>query len=163
MIANHGQKVRYYHERVGCNSRLDTIQAAVLRIKLKHLDRYNNARRAAADFYDSAFANHTNIKTPYRAAYAKHVFHQYTIQLDQIDRDALIQYLADHKIPSMIYYPVSSHEQKMLANFGGANFKLPTTDALNKCVLSLPIHSELSEEELTFITETVLNGIKAQQ
>jgi dTDP-4-amino-4,6-dideoxygalactose transaminase len=163
MIANHGQKVRYYHERVGCNSRLDTIQAAVLRIKLKHLDRYNNARRAAADFYDSAFANHPNIKTPIRAAYTKHVFHQYTIQLHQVDRDALIQYLADHKIPSMIYYPVSSHEQKMLADFGGANFKLQTTDALNKCVLSLPIHSELSEEELTFITETVLNGIKAQQ
>jgi dTDP-4-amino-4,6-dideoxygalactose transaminase len=163
MIANHGQKVRYYHERVGCNSRLDTIQAAVLRIKLKHLDRYNNARRSAADFYDSAFANHPNIKTPYRAAYTKHVFHQYTIQLHQVDRDALIQYLADHKIPSMIYYPVSSHEQKMLADFGGANFKLPNTDALNKCVLSLPIHSELSEEELTYITETVLNGIKAQQ
>jgi len=163
MIANHGQKVRYYHERVGCNSRLDTIQAAVLRIKLKHLDRYNNSRRAAADFYDQAFANHPNIKTPFRASYSKHVFHQYTIQLHQVDRDALIQFLADHKIPSMIYYPVSSHEQKMLAAFGGANFKLQTTDALNQCVMSLPIHSELSNEELSFICDTVLNGIKAQQ
>lgn len=153
MIANHGQQVKYYHEVVGCNSRLDTIQAAVLRIKLQHLDEYCDARRAVADYYDNAFAGNDAIVTPYRAPYSKHVFHQYTLQLKGVDRDTVVKQLADKGIPSMIYYPVPSHKQNMLKEFVSADFHLPVTDALNKCVISLPIHTELSEEELKFITD----------
>lgn len=156
MIANHGQNVRYYHEMVGCNSRLDTMQAAVLRIKLRHLDEYCDARSAVADYYDRAFAGNDRIVTPFRAAYNKHVFHQYTLQLKGVDRDAVVSALAEKGIPSMIYYPVPSHKQNMLKSFVDADLELPTTDALNKCVFSLPIHTELTEEELKFITEGVL-------
>ncbi|MCC6186645.1 MAG: DegT/DnrJ/EryC1/StrS family aminotransferase [Chitinophagaceae bacterium] len=155
MIANHGQKVRYYHEMVGCNSRLDSIQAAVLRIKLRKLDEYCDARRAAADYYDAAFKNNPNIITPFRAAYSTHVFHQYTLQVNNVNRDTVQEKLAEKGIPSMIYYPVSSHKQKMLAEFGGADYDLPTTDFLNTCVISLPIHTELTEEELQYISENV--------
>jgi UDP-2-acetamido-2-deoxy-ribo-hexuluronate aminotransferase len=157
MIANHGQKVRYYHDMVGCNSRLDTIQAAILRIKLRKLDDYCSARRAAADYYDAAFAANPNIETPYRAPYSYHVFHQYTLQLKGIDRDKVQELLAEKGIPSMIYYPVPCHKQKMLANFGGNEFQLPVTDQLNTCVISLPIHTELTQEELQYITEHVNN------
>lgn len=153
MIANHGQKVRYYHEMVGCNSRLDSIQAAILRIKLRKLDEYCDARRAAADFYDKAFASNPNIVTPYRAPYAHHVFHQYTLQVKNVSRDTLVDKLAEQGIPSMIYYPVSSHKQEMLKSFGGDRFELPVTDFLNSCVISLPIHTELTEEELSYITD----------
>lgn len=154
MIANHGQKVRYYHEMVGCNSRLDSIQAAVLRIKLRKLDEYCDARRAAADYYDNAFANNSNIITPYRADYSTHVFHQYTLQV-KVNRDKVQEMLAEKGIPSMIYYPVSSHKQEMLKEFGGAEYDLPVTDFLNTCVISLPIHTELTQEELQYITENV--------
>jgi dTDP-4-amino-4,6-dideoxygalactose transaminase len=154
MIANHGQKVRYYHEMVGCNSRLDSIQAAVLRIKLRKLDEYCDARRAAADYYDNAFANNPNIITPHRAAYSTHVFHQYTLQV-KVDRDKVQELLAEKGIPSMIYYPVSSHKQEMLKEFGGAAYDLPVTDFLNTCVISLPIHTELTSEELGYIAEHV--------
>ena len=153
MIANHGQKVRYYHEMVGCNSRLDTIQAAILRIKLRHLDEYCTARQSAADYYDNAFKNNPNIRTPYRAPYANHVFHQYTLQLSNVNRDKVSEMLAEREIPSMIYYPVPCHKQNMLKDFGGANFHLPVTDMLQDCVISLPIHTELSEEELSYITK----------
>jgi len=156
MIANHGQKVRYYHEMVGCNSRLDTMQAAVLRIKLRHLDEYCYARRQAADFYDRAFKGNAKITTPYRAPYTYHVFHQYTLQLNGVDRDMVNQKLAERKIPSMIYYPVPCHQQKMLTDYGVANIHLPATDILQTKVISLPMHTELTEEELTFITENVL-------
>ncbi len=159
MIANHGQKVRYYHELVGCNSRLDTIQAAVLRVKLKELDNYCNARRAVADYYDRVFAGHELITTPYRADYSHHVFHQYTIQLDRVDRDTVQQRLADRGIPSMIYYPVPSHKQQMFADLGGADYNLEITDYLNKRVLSLPIHTELSDDELHYITSNVLEVV----
>jgi len=154
MIANHGQKVRYYHEMVGCNSRLDSIQAAVLRIKLRKLDEYCDARRAAADYYDNAFANNANIITPHRAAYSTHVFHQYTLQV-KVDRDKVQELLAEKGIPSMIYYPVSSHKQEMLKEFGGAEYHLPVTDFLNTCVISLPIHTELTSEELRYISDHV--------
>jgi dTDP-4-amino-4,6-dideoxygalactose transaminase len=162
MIANHGQNVRYYHEVVGCNSRLDTLQAAVLRIKLRHLDAYCDARRAAADFYDAAFAGSEHITTPFRAANAHHVFHQYTMQLKGVDRDRLVQQLADKGIPSMIYYPVPSHKQNMLKAFVDGDCQLPNTDALNACVISLPIHTELTEEELQTITQGVLDAISEQ-
>lgn len=156
MIANHGQKTKYYHELVGCNSRLDTIQAAILRIKLRHLDEYCSARRSAADYYDAAFKANPNIVTPYRAPYTYHVFHQYTLQLKNIDRDAMQTKLAEKQIPSMIYYPVPSHKQNMLKHYGTANLELPVTAMLQDCVISLPIHTELTEEELSYITTNVL-------
>ncbi len=159
MIANHGQKVRYYHEMVGCNSRLDTIQAAILRIKLRHLDSYCDARRAAADYYDQAFANNPKITTPYRAANAVHVFHQYTLKVTGIDRNELQKQLATRSIPSMIYYPVPCHKQQMLEAFGTADNDLPVTNMLQDCVISLPIHTELTEEELSYITKNVLELI----
>lgn len=154
MIANHGQKQRYYHEMVGCNSRLDSIQAAILRIKLRKLDEYCAARRTAANYYDNAFASNPNIITPYRAPYSYHVFHQYTMQV-KVNRDQLQEMLAQKGIPSMIYYPVPSHKQEMLREFGGADYHLPVTDFLNTCVISLPIHTELTEEELAYISENV--------
>lgn len=159
MIANHGQKERYYHEMVGCNSRLDSMQAAVLRIKLRHLDEYCDARRAVADYYDNAVKGNANIVTPFRAAYTHHVFHQYTLQLKNVDRDAVPQKLAERKIPSMIYYPVPCHKQNMLKDFGGLDYHLPVTDMLQDCVISLPIHTELTEEELSYITKNFLEVI----
>lgn len=159
MIANHGQSKRYYHDLVGCNSRLDSIQAAVLNVKLKNLDQYIRARIAVADYYDEAFANNKKITTPYRAPYSNHVFHQYTLQLNGADRNGLVAYLADHKIPSMIYYPVPAHRQKMFDSVGGSAFDLKTTDWLTERVISLPIHTEMDEEQLKFITEKVLDYI----
>lgn len=159
MIANHGQKIRYYHEVVGCNSRLDSIQAAVLNIKLPLLDDYVDARRKAADFYDKSFANNPKITTPFRAAYCKHVFHQYTLILHEVNRDALHTFLAENKIPSMIYYPVPAHRQKMFEAFGGGEYDLEITDWLTERVISLPIHTELDEEQQTFIINKVLEFI----
>jgi len=156
MIANHGQNKRYYHEMVGCNSRLDTIQAAVLNVKLKRLDEYIDARRAAADYYDKAFAAHPKITTPFRAPYSHHVFHQYTLILEGADRNGLNEYLAAKGIPSMIYYPVPAHRQQMFAASGGSNYHLPTTDWLTERVISLPMHTELDEEQLHAISTAVL-------
>jgi UDP-2-acetamido-2-deoxy-ribo-hexuluronate aminotransferase len=159
MIANHGQDKKYYHEMVGCNSRLDSIQAAILRIKLRHLDEYCSARRTVADYYDNAFKNNSKIITPYRAPYTYHVFHQYTLQMKNVDRDMLQQKLAERNIPSMIYYPVPCHKQNMLKEYGTASLLLPVTDMLQDCVISLPIHTELTEEELLYITTNLLEII----
>jgi UDP-2-acetamido-2-deoxy-ribo-hexuluronate aminotransferase len=159
MIANHGQSKQYYHDVVGCNSRLDTIQAAVLTIKLKHLDEYAAARVTAADYYDKAFAGQPKIKTPKRAAYSTHVYHQYTLVLEGVDRNGLKEFLAQHKIPAMIYYPVPGHKQKMFEQFNVASQEMPVTDWLTQRVISLPIHTELDEEQLGFITSKVLEYI----
>lgn len=159
-IANHGQSKRYYHDVVGCNSRLDGIQAAVLNVKLPLLDTYIDARRKAADFYDRAFAGNPKITVPFRAANNKHVFHQYTIQLEGVDRDGLNAFLADNQVPSMIYYPVPAHRQQMFAAFGGADFQLPVTDWLTGRVISLPMHTELDQEQLTYITSKVLEYVR---
>ena len=157
MIANHGQRKRYYHEVVGCNSRLDTVQAAILRIKLKELDGYNAARRSVADQYDKAFAGHSMVATPYRASYSGHVFHQYTLKLTPgVDRDGLVEFLAARGIPSMIYYPVPGHRQAMFASFGSADLQLPLTDALTNVVISLPIHTEMDSEQLKYIADALL-------
>jgi dTDP-4-amino-4,6-dideoxygalactose transaminase len=161
MVANHGQSKRYYHDVVGCNSRLDTIQAAVLEVKLKYLDEYINARRAVADFYDNAFAGHPKITTPYRAPYSKHVFHQYTLILEGVDRNKLHEYLAENKVPSMIYYPVPAHRQKMFAQFNSAQTELPVTDWLTERVISLPMHTEMNQDQLNFITTKVLEFINS--
>jgi UDP-2-acetamido-2-deoxy-ribo-hexuluronate aminotransferase len=156
MIASHGQSKRYYHDVVGCNSRLDAMQAAILDIKLKHLDEYIAARQKAADFYDNAFAGNEKITTPFRDSNNKHVFHQYTLILNGVDRDALHQHLADKGVPSMIYYPVPAHRQKMFDAFGGSDYHLPTTDWLTERVISLPIHTELDEEQQSFIVSNIL-------
>ncbi|OFZ07210.1 MAG: transcriptional regulator [Bacteroidetes bacterium RIFCSPHIGHO2_02_FULL_44_7] len=159
MIVNHGQSKRYYHDRIGVNSRLDSIQAAVLRIKLCHLDEYIDARRKVADHYDQFFAQFPGIKTPVRGKASQHVFHQYTLVLDGIDRDALNAYLAEKDIPSMIYYPVPGHKQKMFEAFGSAGTELPVTDWLTERVLSLPIHTEMDQEQLDYICAGVAEFI----
>ncbi len=159
MIANHGQNKRYYHEIVGCNSRLDNMQAAVLRIKLPLLDEYCRARRDAADYYDNAFKDNPNIITPHRADYSYHVFHQYTLQLKNIDRDEVQKLLAERDVPSMIYYPVPCHKQNMLKEYNVADIDLPVTNMLQDCVISLPIHTELTQEELKYITSNFLEVI----
>ncbi len=160
MIANHGQQKRYYHEMVGCNSRLDTIQAAILNIKLRELDHYNQARQEVAVFYDKAFANHPALTTPYVAPYSKHVYHQYTLLLNGVDRDGLSAYLAEHSVPSMIYYPVPGHRQEMFAAYDMSHYHLTVTDWLTERVISLPVHTEMDTEQLTYITNTILNFLK---
>ena len=159
MIASHGQSKRYYHDVVGCNSRLDAMQAAILNIKLKHLDEYIAARRKAADFYDKVFAENKNITIPFRDGNNKHVFHQYTLILNDVDRNGLNQYLTEQGVPSMIYYPVPAHKQKMFDAFGGNSFELPVTDWLTERVISLPIHTELDEEQQSFIVNKVLEFV----
>ena len=159
MIANHGQSKRYYHDIVGCNSRLDSVQAAVLNVKLKYLDNYIKARVAVADYYDRAFARNSRITTPYRAPYTNHVFHQYTLILNEVDRDGLNKWLGDHNIPSAIYYPVPAHRQKMFDAFGGSSFQLKTTDWLTERVISLPIHTEMDDDQLAYITGKVLEYV----
>ena len=155
MIANHGQKERYYHDVVGCNSRLDSIQAAILNVKLTQLDHYIEARQAAAAFYNKAFSNNPNITTPITASYTNHVYHQYTMLVSNVDRNKLSENLAQHNIPSMIYYPVPAHRQKMFAAFGGGDYTLPITDWLTERVISLPIHTELDAEQLQYIADHV--------
>ncbi len=160
MIASHGQSRRYYHDVVGCNSRLDAIQAAILDIKLKYLDEYIDARRKAADYYDAAFAGNEKITVPYRAENNRHVFHQYTLTLNGVNRDELNKFLADNGVPSMIYYPVPAHRQKMFDAFGGSEYKLDVTDWLTERVISLPIHTELDEEQQQFIVSKVLEFVQ---
>lgn len=160
MIANHGQKTRYYHDMVGCNSRLDSIQAAVLDVKLKYLGQYIAARQKAALFYNKAFAGNDKITVPQTAAYTNHVYHQYTLILNGAHRDELGKYLSTHKIPSMIYYPVPAHRQKVFEAFGGMNFNLPITDWLTARVISLPMHTELDEDQLHYITQHVSDFLK---
>ncbi len=154
-IVNHGMYERYYHDEVGVNSRLDSIQATVLRKKLPLLDAYNDARRKAADFYDEAFANHPNILPPKRAAHSTHVFHQYTLRILNGKRNELRDFLAEKEIPAMIYYPVALRKQKAYyQESNDADFA--NTDKLLEEVISLPMHTELDEEQLKYITDSVL-------
>ena len=160
MIANHGQSARYYHDVVGCNSRLDSIQAAILNIKLKKLDAYNKARLAVANYYSDAFASVKEITTPSSLQYSTHVYHQYTMQLIGVDRDKFIAHLAAKEIPCMIYYPVPGHLQKMFGEQKNTNWNLPITDKLTLCVCSLPVHTEMDEEQLAYIVEGVKSFFK---
>ncbi len=160
MISHHGQSVQYVHDVLGCNSRLDTIQAVVLNAKLKHLDEYAAARNYAANFYDKAFANHPKLKIPTRAKNSTHVFHQYTLQLIGLDRTKLREQLAERGIPAMIYYPIPLHEQNAFKSDRFKSGDFPVTEKLCKTVLSLPMHTEMDDEMLKYITETVLNLLK---
>ncbi len=154
IIANHGQTKLYYHDKIGVNSRLDALQAAILDVKLKYLDEYCNARRDAADYYDRAFKDISALKTPVRHPNSTHVFHQYTLQMPGSDREALKAHLAEQGIPSMIYYPVPLYKQKAFQGWwhGGV---LPVTEHLCESVISLPIHTELTKETLEKITGAV--------
>ena len=161
MIANHGQSERYYHDVVGCNSRLDSIQAAILNIKLKHLNKYNAARQEVAAYYSKGFTAIEQIVTPATASYTTHVFHQYTMQLKNVDREKFIAHLSAKDIPCMIYYPVPGHLQKMFGEQNKTTWDLPVTDSLTPCVCSLPIHTEMDQEQLAHIVEGVQSFFKA--
>jgi dTDP-4-amino-4,6-dideoxygalactose transaminase len=160
MIANHGQSKRYYHDVVGCNSRLDTVQAAVLDIKLRHLDQYNAARKSVADFYNQSFKDNPKITTPITSPGNTHVFHQYTLVLEGVDRNGLQEKLAAEGVPAMIYYPVPAHRQQMFSFLNLPEVDLPITDWLTHRVISLPIHTEMDQEQLDHIVYHVNNLVK---
>lgn len=158
MVANHGQQQKYFHEVVGCNSRLDAMQAAILSVKLNYLDSFIDARRAVADYYDRELGASDKITIPFRDEQSKHVFHQYTVQLhESVDRDGMQEYLKAQGIPTMIYYPKPAHRQPMFASFNLGDLDLPVTEALTKKVISFPIHTEMNEEQLAFICGHILN------
>ena len=154
-IVNHGMKVRYYYDRIGVNSRLDTIQAAILRVKLRHLDEYAAARNKAAAYYDESFKNHPNIKTPVRDEKSTHVFHQYTLVGCSVDNFELQKRLTEKGVPCMIYYPVPLHTQEAYRTPEMKDEDFEITNGLCKSVFSLPMHTELEEDELAFITKMV--------
>lgn len=156
IVANHGQTRRYYHDLVGCNSRLDSIQAAILNIKLARLDEYNKRRNEAAAYYDRALGGIDALQTPVRQPNSTHVFHQYTLRVKDGRRDELQEFLKEHGIPSMIYYPVPLYDQKAFSGTAANDIDfLPVTDMLCKEVISLPMHSELDAETLGYICSKV--------
>lgn len=162
MIASHGQSKQYVHDVVGCNSRLDAIQAAVLRVKLRELDDFAARRRAVADKYDQAFSDLGEITTPVRNERSVHVFHQYTMVLNDVDRNGMKEFLAEHDVPSMIYYPIPLHEQKAFAD-SDSNREFPVTEQLCKTVISLPIHTEMMEEQQNYIIEKVKEYLRVSK
>lgn len=155
-IANHGMKVRYHYDDIGVNSRLDTIQAAILRIKLKYLNEFNAARRVVAAHYDEAFTGCHQITIPERAAYSSHIFHQYTIKVDGGRRDDLKKHLESNNVPSMVYYPGPLHLQEAYRHLGYKETDFPVTTALCREVLSLPMHPDMEQEQLDYIILKVL-------
>ena len=159
-IVNHGMKVRYYHDYIGVNSRLDSIQAAVLKVKLKHLDEYNQARLSAAKRYNEGFSKCAKLKTPVTAAFTDHVFHQYTLVTTGVDRNGLQDYLQSKNIPAMIYYPVALHQQKAYLDPRYKQGDFPVSEALCQSVISLPMHTELDEEQQNFIIQSVLEFVE---
>ncbi len=160
-IVNHGMVKRYYHDMIGVNSRLDSIQAAVLNVKLQRLDAYAAARQRAADYYDAAFSGISQLITPVRSKRSTHVFHQYTLVTGGIDRNALQEFLQSKDIPAMIYYPVPLHMQKAYLDPRYKEGDFPVTEMLSKTVISLPMHTELDEEQLQYITSAVKEFFKA--
>lgn len=157
MIANHGQSKKYYHSVIGVNSRLDTVQAAILKTKLKHLDEYCAARQKVAQFYDEAFSEIAELQTPVRSERSSHVFHQYTLRVKDGSRDRLKSYLADRNIPSMIYYPVPLYKQDAFKHYSSDGFELPVTEQLCNEVISLPVHTEMTPKTQDYI----INGVKS--
>ncbi len=155
-IANHGMKVRYHYNDIGVNSRLDTIQAAILRVKLKYLSDFNTARRVVADFYDESFAGCLPVITPERSAYSSHIFHQYTIKIKNGKRDELKKYLETLNIPSMVYYPGPLHMQEAYRNLGYDETDFPVTSSLCREVLSLPMHPEMEQDQLDYIASGII-------
>ena len=158
-IVNHGAKVKYYHERVGVNSRLDSLQAAILRIKLKHIEEYILARQEAAKQYDKALKDINGIKIPVRSSFSTHVFHQYTIILEKLDRNEFTGYLSLKGIPSMVYYPVPLHLQDAYRYLGYSRGDFPHIEYLCDHVISLPIHTELEKDQMEYITGSIIECI----
>ncbi|MFM7823496.1 MAG: DegT/DnrJ/EryC1/StrS family aminotransferase [Bacteroidota bacterium] len=161
MIANHGQSVQYYHDEIGVNSRLDSLQAAVLRIKLRHLDEYAAARNLAAAYYDTAFSGHSAVTIPAREKSSTHVFHQYTLVLHGKDRNTMKDFLASKGVPAMIYYPVPLHLQKAYTDPRYREGDFPITERLCANVISLPMHTEMNDEQLAYITSCVLEFLNS--
>jgi dTDP-4-amino-4,6-dideoxygalactose transaminase len=159
VVVNHGMTVRYYHDFIGVNSRLDSIQAAILNVKLQYLDDYAAKRNKAAAYYDKAFAGNPKLKTPVHFKNSTHVFHQYTLVLDSVDRAGLITYLATKNVPAMIYYPVPLHMQKAYLDPRYKEGDFPVTEHLCKHVVSLPMHTELDDEQLELITSSILEFV----
>jgi dTDP-4-amino-4,6-dideoxygalactose transaminase len=155
-ITNHGMKVRYYHDYVGVNSRLDSIHAAILKVKLRYLDKYNKARQKAADYYDNAFKDCDKLIIPARNKKSSHIFHQYTLKIQNANRAGLIEYLKSKNIPAMIYYPVPLHKQKAYQSYGFKDTDYPVTNKLSESVFSIPMHTELSIEQQDYIIENIL-------
>ncbi len=155
MIANHGQEVKYIHKLIGCNSRLDNIQAAVLNIKLSNLDNYSASRQKVANFYFNNLSDINEIELPFQSKSSTHVFHQYTIKVLNNQRDELQQYLKSNNIPSMIYYPIPLYKQEAFSMYVNDVFYLKHTEDLCKCVLSLPIHTEMNQSQLEYICTTI--------
>ncbi|MCU4174503.1 DegT/DnrJ/EryC1/StrS family aminotransferase [Marinilabiliaceae bacterium N1Y90] len=160
MIVNHGSRKKYYHQVIGVNSRLDTLQAAVLDVKLKHLDDFNNRRRVAADYYDQKLGDLEGLDIPVRDAASRHTFHQYTLKVKDGKRDALQAFLKEKGIPSMVYYPVSLHQQEAFEAYCENNQSLPISEDLSREVLSLPMHTELDEGQLKYITQSIIDFFK---
>ena len=156
MIANHGQQKRYHHSVIGCNSRLDSIQAAILGVKLKYLNQYSSNRGAVADFYDEVFKDLDWMQTPKRAENSTHVFHQYTLKIKDGQRDALIEHLKEAGIPFGVFYPLPLYDQEAFKHFVPAGMKLPVTEMLCKSVISLPIHTEMDADTLDYISKVVM-------
>jgi len=155
MISNHGQKIKYQHDVIGCNSRLDTIQAAILSVKLNYLEEYNSSRQRAAYFYDQGLGNLSTLQIPKRRKDSSHVYHQYTLRVLDGSRDSLAKFLNDKGIPSMIYYPFPLHFQKAFKSDQYPIGSLPVSEKLSSQVLSLPMHSELDEQIQVYIVETI--------
>ncbi len=162
MISNHGQKVKYHHDTVGINSRLDTLQAAVLNVKLQYLEEYTLKRNRVADYYDQRLSKITSVKIPARDPKSTHVFHQYTLQVASGERNGLVTYLRDAGIPSMIYYPVPLHLQKAYRSAEFPEGTFPVTERLSKAVISLPVHTEMTDTQLDFITSNIASYFKRQ-
>ncbi len=159
-IVNHGMYKRYYHDVVGVNSRLDSIQAAVLRLKLPHLDAYCDARKNAAVYYNQGFSVSNKITTPVTSNFTTHVFHQYTLRVNDVDRNALHQHLLDNNIPNAIYYPVPLHSQKAYVDSRYKEEDFAVTNELIETVISLPMHTELEKEQQDFIIKSILDFVK---
>ncbi|MGM9759895.1 MAG: DegT/DnrJ/EryC1/StrS family aminotransferase [Parabacteroides sp.] len=157
MIANHGQSVKYHHRRIGCNSRLDTLQAAVLQVKLRHIEEFTKARQKVAAYYDKALQGVEGLRIPYKAPYSSHVYHQYTVQVSPEQRDDLQRYLKEKWIPSMIYYPLPLHRQEAFQQIARCPASLDKATRLPHTVLSLPIHTEMGLEEIEYIVDTLRN------
>ncbi len=161
VVVNHGMETRYYHDSVGVNSRLDSIQAAILRIKLRHLDQYAAARQKAANYYDMMFKDYPGLEIPARSPFSTHVFHQYTLKTKGVDRFGLQKYLGEKEVPAMVYYPVPMHMQKAYDDPRYEKGDFPVSEALSESVISLPMHTELDEEQLKYICANVLEGMEA--
>jgi len=155
MIANHGQSIKYHHDLIGVNSRLDTLQAAVLRVKLTYLKSFEKSRRKVADYYDAHLSGIDGITIPARAHYSSHVFHQYTLKVEGTERDRLKVYLEERGVPTMIYYPIPLHFQPPYRQGGRETGAFPVSEKLSQTVISLPIHTEMEEDQLSYICDSI--------